>query len=111
MCNNMVCGGKSISRVDYALDVSSKDTTPRSCEKFDGEYRFTPLPVKLVQPRVGHLCWGLKTGDVLLLGGMVGGQWDDQGLGRLDGARKTTERVSADGSSSSLDFELGEIKM
>ena len=73
MCNNMVCGGSS-------------------CEKFDGISSFTSLPLRLVRGRYDHLCWGLKSGDVLLLGGWY--------------SEKTTERVSADGSSSKLDFKL-----
>ena len=78
MCNNMVCGGE---------DRKAK----KSCEKFDGVSRFTSLPVRLVKSRYGHLCWGLRSGDVLLLGGQEA---------------STTERVSADGSSSKLDFKL-----
>ena len=80
MCNNMVCGGQDTR-------------TRKSCRKFDGISTFKPLPVRLVQPRyAGHLCWGLRSGEVLLLGGKRGSV--------------TTERVSADGSSSSVDFEL-----
>ena len=79
MCNNMVCGG-----------LSRK--AGKSCEKFDGISSFTSLPVRLVKHRYRHLCWGLKSGDVLLLGGWY--------------SEKTTERVSADGSSSKLAFKL-----
>ena len=78
MCNNMVCGG-------------SGSEAMKSCEKFDGISSFTSLPVRLVKSRISHLCWGLKSGDVLLLGGS---------------RMSRTERVSADGSSSSLDFIL-----
>ena len=78
MCNNMVCGG-------------SGSEAMKSCEKFDGISSFTSLPVSLVKGRYGHLCWGLRSGDVLLLGGQEA---------------STTERVSADGSSSKLDFKL-----
>ena len=81
MCNNMVCGGGDSS-------VSS------TCEKFDGISTFNLLPVQLkldLNNYFGHLCWGLKSGDVLLLGGS---------------RMSRTERVSADGSSSSLDFIL-----
>ena len=78
MCNNMVCGGKS-------------NKAEKSCEKFDGISTFTSLPVRLRDSREGHLCWGLKSGDVLLLGGTF---------------VTSTERVSADGSSSSNVFEL-----
>ena len=66
--------------------------TKKSCEKFDGISSFTSLPVRLVKERNNHLCWGLKSGDVLLLGGYH--------------SHTTTERVSADGSSSKLDFKL-----
>ena len=79
MCNNMVCGG-----------WTGRTGGLKSCEKFDGISTFTPLPVRLIKSRYGHLCWGLKSGDVLLLGGQD----------------STTERVSADGSSSKLDFKL-----
>ena len=64
----------------------------RSCVKFQGNGTFTPLPVRLVEERVGHLCWGLPSGEVLLLGGY--------------GSPTTTERVHTDGSSSSADFTL-----
>ena len=79
MCNNMVCGG-------WTREAK------KSCEKFDGVSSFTSLPVRLAKSRLHHLCWGLKSGDVLLLGGWY--------------SEKTTERVSADGSSSKLDFKL-----
>ena len=64
----------------------------RSCAKFESNGTFTPLPVSLVEERVGHLCWGLPSGEVLLLGG--------------SGSPATAERVSTDGSSSSADFTL-----
>ena len=73
----MVCGGVNENR---------------SCEMFDGNTTFKVLPVRLVEKRGRHICWGLKTGDVLLLGGSF--------------SPKTTEKVAADGSSSSLDFKL-----
>ena len=79
MCNNMVCGG-------------SGSEAMKSCEKFDGISSFTSLPLRLVKSRDRGLCWGLKSGDVLLLGGLY--------------SEKTTERVSADGSNSKLDFRL-----
>ena len=79
MCNNMVCGG-------WFREAK------KSCEKFDGISSFTSLPVRLVKARYDHLCWGLESGDVLLLGGHH--------------SPTTTERVSADGSSSALDFKL-----
>ena len=84
MCNNMVCGGWTTE-------------AEKSCEKFDGISSFTSLPLRLVRDRYDHLCWGLKSGDVLLLGG------DSE---YIQYSEKTTERVSADGSSSKLDFKL-----
>ena len=77
MCNNIVCGG----------------TKERTCEKFDGTSTFTSVRVKLTGARWSHSCWGLKSGDVLLLGGYYGDT-------------ETAERVSADGSSSSFAFKL-----
>ena len=85
ICNNMVCGGSYHNPEAY-----------KTCERFDGISTFTKLPVRLAERRVHHLCWGLKSGDVLLLGG-----W-----GSPYGSSSNTERVSADGSSSSLDFKL-----
>ena len=64
----------------------------RSCVKFEGNGTFTALPVSLVEERYAHLCWGLPSGEVLLMGG-----WS---------SLTTTERVSTDGSSSSPDFTL-----
>ena len=71
---------------------SNTNKYPRSCVKFGGNGTFTPLPVSLVEERISHLCWSLPSGEVLLLGG-----WSSP---------TTTERVSADGSSSSADFTL-----
>jgi len=59
---------------------------------FDGISSFTRLPVSLVQRRDDHLCWGLQSGEVILFG-----SYD---------SKRTTERVSADGLSSSTDFNL-----
>ena len=72
--------------------VENLNQMRKSCEKFDGISSFTSLPLRLVKSRDRGLCWGLKSGDVLLLGGLY--------------SEKTTERVSADGSSSKLDFKL-----
>ena len=58
MCNNMVCGG-------WTREAK------KSCEKFDGISTFTPLPVRLIKSRYGHLCWGLKSGDVKIQIGTV----------------------------------------
>ena len=80
MCNNIVCGGW-IKQAE------------RSCEKFDGISTFTSLPVRLVGVRWSHSCWGLKSGDVLLIGG-----WKKD--------TDTAEKVSADGSTSSFAFKL-----
>ena len=76
LCHRMVCGGYN---------------TRKSCFKFDGK-SFSTLPVTLLQSRYRYLCWGLPSGEVLLLGGSY--------------SKRTTERVSADGSSSSADFNL-----
>ena len=76
LCNNVYCGG-------YGGD--------RSCVKLEGE-NFSQMPVTMVQSRYGHLCWGLPSGEILLMGG--------------DSSRTTTERLSSDGSSSSPDFDL-----
>ena len=77
LCNNMYCGG-------YRAKTS--------CVRFHGNGTFTPLPVTLVKPRLGHICWGLPSGEVILMGG--------------SSSTTTTERVSVDGSSSSPDFNL-----
>ena len=77
-CNNFLCGGRGAS-------------SERSCEKFDGE-NFELLPVSLVEPREDHLCWGLDSGEVILLGGLK--------------SPKTSELVSADGTWSTTFFEL-----
>ena len=75
-CNNFLCGGHP---------------SDRSCEKFDGN-SFELLPVSLVQPREFHMCWGLKSGDVILLGGK--------------NSPTTSEVVSANGTLSSPSFNL-----
>jgi len=77
LCHRMVCGGQ------HALT---------SCSKFEADSTFSTLPVTLRESRAYHLCWGLPSGEVLLLGGSY--------------SEKTTERVSADGSSSSPDFNF-----
>ena len=78
-CNNFLCGGRGAS-------------SERSCEKFDGE-NFEPLPVSLLGRREFHMCWGLKSGEVILLGG--------------DSNGSTSEIISSDGTSSSPSFKLG----
>ena len=83
MCNNMVCGS-----------VYGDSSVSSTCEKFDGISTFNLLPVKLIGDRNYHLCWELKSGEVLLLGSSS------------SYSGQTTERVSADGLSSSLDFPL-----
>ena len=77
LCGSLACGGYN-SRT--------------SCSLFDGEGTFTALSITLKEQRSEHLCWQLQSGSVLLLGGWFSG--------------KTTERVSADGSSSTADFNL-----
>ena len=78
LCNNMYCGGYG---------------GLTSCVRFHGNGTFTPLPVTLVKLRRYHICWGLPSGEVILMGGQAG-------------TAITIERVSADGSSSSPDFNL-----
>ena len=77
LCNNMYCGGQG---------------TEKSCVRFQSNGTFTPLPVTLVNSRYRAVCWGLPSGEVILMGGAA--------------SKTTTERVSADGSSSSPDFNL-----
>jgi len=84
LCHGLVCGGRN------RIDESSR----RSCDKFEANGTFSPTAVTLIQERFRHLCWGLPSGEVLLMGG-----------GNSDAAT-TTERVSPDGSSSSADFTL-----
>ena len=60
--------------------------------KFEANGNFTSLPVRLLEKRHSHLCWGLPSGEVLLLGGRE--------------SPTTTEKVSSDGSSSSADLTL-----
>ena len=79
LCDDILCGG-----------IGGR----RTCLKFDGISKWTSLPVTLVVGRAEHLCWGLPSGELLLLGGM------------FSAAMFTTERVSADGSSSVADFNL-----
>ena len=79
MCNNMICGG---------LDL-------QSCELFDGTSSFTRLPVSLLRGREDHLCWAINTGEIILFGGYH--------------SDRTTEKVSADGFSSTRDFNLSNV--
>ena len=75
-CNNFLCGNKD---------------SDRSCEKPYWK-NFELLPVRLLEPRGFHLCWGLESGEVMLLGG--------------ENSPTTSEVVSADGTSSSQSFGL-----
>ena len=75
-CNSFLCGGHP---------------SDRSCEKFDGN-SFELLPVSLVEQREFHMCWGLKSGDVILLGGK--------------NSPTTSEVVSADGTLSTPSFDV-----
>ena len=97
MCNNMLCGGAG-------------GNSSRTCQKFDGISTFTSLPVRLVEEREWHLCWGLKSGDVLLFGdgrfGTPSTTWPPTSTYRNNTVPLTTERVSADGSSSQSGFTL-----
>ena len=76
-CGNLACGGWG---------------SRQSCFRFDGAGTFTALSVTLREERAFHLCWKLQSGEVLLLGGWYSGS--------------TTERLTADGSSSTADFNL-----
>ena len=78
LCGNLACGGYN--------------SQEKSCSRIDGSGTFIALPVTLNENRAVHLCWQLQSGSVLLLGG--------------DYSRKTTERVAADGTSSTADFNL-----
>merc|ERR1711988_132841 len=80
LCHGLVCGG-----------WDRNDDSSRSCDK-EANGTFSPTAVTLLQKREDHLCWGLPSGEVLLMGGFYSGN--------------TTERVSPDGSSSSADFTL-----
>ena len=94
LCNRMVCGGW------FGWHDGMLDDTSLSCELFDlPTSTFQSLSVTLLQRRAHHLCWGLANGDVLLLGGI---KWN----GTILESQETTERVSADGSSSSAAFKL-----
>ena len=77
-CGNLACGGNTLESI-------------RSCSRFDGR-TFQTTSVTLKQDRRYHLCWPLRSGQVLLLGGI-----DSQ---------STTERLTADGTSSTADFDL-----
>ena len=76
LCNSVYCGGRG---------------GDRSCVKLEGG-TFSQMSVTLVQNRYRHLCWGLPSGEILLMGGQS--------------SSKTTERLSSDGSSSFPDFNL-----
>ena len=78
ICGNLACGGFN--------------SEGKSCSWFDGVGTFTALPVSLKEERAQHLCWLLPSGEVLLLGG--------------GHSTTTTERLSADGTSSTADFDL-----
>ena len=78
LCGNLACGGRGSEQ--------------KSCSLFDGAGTFRALPVTLREERAEHLCWQLQSGSVLLLGGVY--------------SPSTTERLSADGSSSTADFDL-----
>ena len=76
LCNSVYCGGNG---------------GERSCVKLEGGTS-KQLPATLVQKRRYHLCWGLPSGEILIMGGRY--------------SNKTTEKLGADGSSSSPDFNL-----
>ena len=77
LCGNLVSGGQE---------------TRKSCSRFDGVQSFKALAVTLTEDREHHLCWELPSREVLLIGGIK--------------SPRTTEKVSADGSSSTPSFNL-----
>ena len=65
----------------------------KTCSYFEADsLTFSALPLTLIESRVQHLCWQLRSGDILLLGGWYSGT--------------TTERLGFNGSSSTADFDL-----
>ena len=80
LCNNILCGG------------GFSTTLQRSCRLFDCKSSLLSLQVSLLNSRSNHLCWSLRSGDILLLGGTY--------------SPKTTEKVFRDGSSSFPKFNL-----
>jgi len=84
LCGNLACGGHN---------------SLKSCSLFDGAGTFTALTVTLREQRAGHLCWQLQSGSVLLLG-------DSSSTSITSNSGSTTERLSADGLSSTADFNL-----
>ena len=78
LCGNLACGG-----------FNGQQT---SCSRFDRAGTFTALSVTLKHSRERHLCWQLQSREILLMGGLNSGT--------------TTERLAADGSSSTADFDL-----
>ena len=92
MCHGMLCGGWTNENQGGA----------QTCERFEATTgTFTLLPVELRQRRAYIPCWGLESGDVLLFGGWT---WSSQSSSMVN--NNVTERVSADGSSSSYDFTM-----
>ena len=77
LCNNLICGG---------------DNMYHSCLRYNGDGSVTTLDLRLENKRRNHLCWTLPSGEVLLMGG--------------SNSEGTTDKVSADGESSSRDFNL-----
>ena len=82
ICGLLVCGGGT-------------EVVERSCllmNPLTGE--FTSTPVRLLERRQGHLCWKVdgEDGPTLLMGGKK--------------SLRSTELVSADGSSTSASFNL-----
>ena len=63
-----------------------------SCLRYNGDGSVTTLDLRLENKRNNHLCWTLPSGEVLLMGG--------------SNSEGTTDKVSADGESSSRDFNL-----
>jgi len=82
LCGNLACGGEQ---------------DQRSCRRFNrANKQWERLSVSLRYARENHLCWALPSGEVLLLGGQA------------SSSKTTSERVSADGSSSSTAFVIAQ---
>ena len=88
MCNNIICGGFWIQP-----PPGKPDPIDRSCIKWDTEAKnWKNLTVKLKESRDNHVCWGLRSGEVLLFGGAD--------------HKSNAEKLSKDGKSSKIAFDL-----
>ena len=95
MCNLIVCGG--FSKRPPKDDPTKFDNKKKSCLKFNEENGdWIELSLVLKKPRDNSLCWGLPTGEILLLGGheentedvervhRVGESWSSDIIWKLD---------------------------